>query len=227
MAHPDDIDFWAAGTVAGWVAAGAKVTYLIVTGGGAGGFAQPGGAALMARRRKTEQLAAATALGVGDVRFLDGFEDGAVAVNEALVGGVVRAIREVRPDLVLTQSPTRAWHDIRLSHPDHLATGEAAARAVYPFARNPFAFRELAEAGLEAFEVRELWLQGDPAPDHAVDVTPFRGQRRAALAAHASQHPDLEAALDRAEREAQSVAAKWRLGPGRLAEEFKRVPIPD
>jgi LmbE family N-acetylglucosaminyl deacetylase len=227
MAHPDDVDFWASGTVALWVGAGVRVSYLVVTGGGAGGFEPTAPRPGMAARRREEQRAAAAALGVHDVRFLHGFHDGAVAATEPLVRAVTRAIREVRPDLVLGPSPERAWHDIRLSHPDHLATGEATARAVYPFARNPFAFPELAAEGLEAFEVRELWLQGDPRPDHAVDVTAVWGRRQAALAAHASQHPDLPAALARAEREATAVASKWGLPPGALAEEFRRVPIPD
>ena len=38
LAHPDDIDFGSAGTVATWTAAGTEVTYLIVTDGDAGGF---------------------------------------------------------------------------------------------------------------------------------------------------------------------------------------------
>jgi LmbE family N-acetylglucosaminyl deacetylase len=229
MAHPDDVDFWAAGTVATWVAGGARVTYLLVTGGDAGGFEAGAERGEMGRRRRDEQRRAAGVLGVGDVRFLDGFADGAVAVTDELVGGIVHAIRELRPDLVLAQSPTRTWHDIRLSHPDHLAVGEATARAVYPFARNPFADFGAAgsdAASLAAFAVRELWLQGDPEPNHVVDVTAFRAQRREALAAHASQHPDLPGALDRAEREAGGVAARWGLPKGSLAEEFRRILIP-
>jgi LmbE family N-acetylglucosaminyl deacetylase len=227
MAHPDDVDFWAAGTVALWTAAGAEVVYLLVTGGDAGGFEDGAARRDMAGRRREEQRRAATELGVRDVRFLEGFADGHVRVAEDLVREITRAIRDTRPDLLLTQSPSRAWHDIRLSHPDHLATGEATARAVYPFARNPFAFPELAAAGLPAFTVRELWLQGDPNPDHAVEVTDVWDRRARALAAHASQHPDLVAALARARREARATAQKWGLPGDALAEEFKRIPIPD
>jgi LmbE family N-acetylglucosaminyl deacetylase len=227
MAHPDDVDFWAAGTVALWVDAGITVTYLLVTSGDAGGFDQKESRAALADQRREEQVQAATTLGVSDVRFLDGFWDGQVAVTEELVGAITRTIRQVRPDLVLTQSPSRTWHDIRLSHPDHLAVGEATARAVYPYARNPFAFPDLAAEGLEAFEVRELWLQGDPRPDHAVDVTTVWARRQAALAAHASQHPDLPAALARSQQEATAVASRYGWPAGRLAEEFKRIPIPN
>jgi LmbE family N-acetylglucosaminyl deacetylase len=227
MAHPDDVDFWAAGTVALWVSNGWSVAYLIVTSGDAGGFETGSTRQEMASQRRREQLAAATILGVSDVRFLDGFNDGQVMVNDDLVRGVVQAIREIRPDLVLTQSPTRTWHDIRLSHPDHLAVGEATARAVYPFARNPFAFPELAADGLAAFEVRELWLQGDPATDHAVDVTAVWERRQAALLAHVSQHPDPVAAAARARREAETAAERYGLPAGHLAEDFKRIAIPD
>jgi LmbE family N-acetylglucosaminyl deacetylase len=227
MAHPDDVDFWAAGTVALWVRDGWAVTYLVVTGGDAGGFEPSVARADMAGRRRREQEQAAAILGVDDVRFLDGFDDGRVAVDDNLVRGIVQVIRQVEPNLVLAQSPQRTWRDIRLSHPDHLAVGEAVARAVYPFARNPFAFPELAAAGLEAFEVRELWLQGDPAPDHAVDVTAVWDRREAALLAHASQHPDPAAAARRARREAAAVAEAFGLPAGRLAEDFKRVLIPD
>jgi LmbE family N-acetylglucosaminyl deacetylase len=227
MAHPDDADFWAAGTIALWVRDGWAVTYLIATSGDAGGF-EPGRANdAMAERRRGEQRRAAAILGVSDVRFLDGFGDGEVRVDGELVGGIVRVIRQTKPDLVLAQSPTRTWGDIRLSHPDHLAVGEAVARAVYPFARNPFAFPELAAAGLEAFEVRELWLVGDPAPDHAVDVTAVWDKRQAALLAHASQHPDPAAADARSRREAAQAAQDFGLPPGRLAESFRRVAIPD
>ncbi|MDR1634074.1 MAG: PIG-L family deacetylase [Bifidobacteriaceae bacterium] len=227
MAHPDDADFWASGTIALWARDGWAVTYLIVTSGDAGGFEPDAARFAVAGRRRAEQRQAATILGVTDVRFLDGFHDGEVTPSADLVRGIVQVIRQVRPDLVLAQSPERTWADIRLSHPDHLAVGEAVARAVYPFARNPFAFADLAAAGLEAFEVRELWLQGDPRPDHAVDVTAVWDQRQAALAAHVSQHPDPEAAQDRARRDASAVAAQFGLPPGRLAESFRRVLIPD
>ncbi|MDR1187119.1 MAG: PIG-L family deacetylase [Bifidobacteriaceae bacterium] len=227
MAHPDDVDFWAAGTVALWVREGWAVTYLVVTKGDAGGFEPDAARQDMPGRRRREQERAAATLGVHDVRFLEGFHDGEVTVGADLVRGIVQGIREVRPDLVLAQSPSRTWDDIRLSHPDHLAVGEATARAVYPFARNPFAFPELAASGLGAFEVRELWLQGDPAPDHAVDVTAVWPEREAALLAHASQHPDPPAAAERSRREAATVAARFGLPAGRLAESFKRVLIPN
>ncbi len=69
VAHPDDADFGAAGTVATWTDAGITVTYLLCTYGDQGGFDDtprdqvPG-------IREAEQRAAAAHVGVGDVRFL-------------------------------------------------------------------------------------------------------------------------------------------------------------
>jgi LmbE family N-acetylglucosaminyl deacetylase len=85
------------------------------------------------------------------------------------------------------------------SHPDHRAVGSAALDAVYPDARNPFAFLELAgEERLPAWTVGEVWIAGSPAPDHYVDVTGTFPRKLAALRAHESQTghlTDLEARL--------------------------------
>jgi len=220
MAHPDDIDFWGVGTVMGWVRQGWQVTYGIVTDGDAGG--EPG----VGRIRRQEQAQAAGIAGVGDVRFLDGYSDGQVQANPALVKDICRLIRQIKPSRVLTQSPTRNWSDIRLNHPDHLAVGEAVSQAVYPSARNPYAFRELlAEEGLEPWVVTELWLQGDPAPNQVIDVTSTFPEREAAVMAHASQHPDPVVARQRLRQDLAGCAAAAGLPPDHFAEAFLVVPI--
>ena len=38
VAHPDDAEFWAGGTIARWTDAGIEVTYCVLTDGDAGGF---------------------------------------------------------------------------------------------------------------------------------------------------------------------------------------------
>jgi LmbE family N-acetylglucosaminyl deacetylase len=222
-AHPDDLDFGSAGTVAGLVQAGVEVTYLLCTRGEQGGFDDTPREDMPALREK-EQRAAAAALGVHDVRFLDGFRDGWLEPNNQLVEPIVRAIRQVRPDRIMVSSPERNWIRIGASHPDHLAAGEATIRAVYPAARNPFAFPHLlADEGLEAWTVSQVWLTGDPKPDTFVDITDNFDRKLAALRAHVSQvahNPDLESML----REwGRRVAALANLEPGRLAEAFRAV----
>lgn len=222
-AHPDDVDFGAAGSVAAWTDAGAHVTYCVVTDGDAGGFDPTVDRALIPGIRQAEQRAAAAEVGVKDVVFL-GYPDGRVEVSLDLRRDIARVIREVRPQRVLCPSPERIWDRLFASHPDHLAVGEAAVCAVYPDARNPFAFPELAAAGLEAWSVEELWIMATPEANVYVDVTTTFDRKLAALRSHVSQETDREGQL--AERlrgwlGANAVAAGW--GAGRLAEAFRRM----
>jgi LmbE family N-acetylglucosaminyl deacetylase len=222
-AHPDDLDFGAAGTTATWTAAGIAVTYLLCTRGDQGGFDDTP-REQMPQLREAEQRAAAAAVGVRDVRFLDGFRDGWLEPSHELQRELVRVIRQVRPDRMLIQSPERNWARIGASHPDHLAAGEASIRAVYPAARNAFAYPELlADEGLEPWTVREVWLMADPAADHAVDITATFARKLDALHAHVSQTghmDDLEALLRGwGTRTAQALG----LPEGALAEGFRIV----
>ncbi len=116
----------------------------------------------MAAIRRREQLDAAQAVGVTDVTFL-GFPDGRLLPDLDLRRDIARVIRQFRPDRVVAQSPERNWARIYASHPDHLAAGEAAICAVYPDARNPFAFPELLEEGLEPHTVPETVDHGHRA----------------------------------------------------------------
>lgn len=223
-AHPDDVDFGAAGTVATWTDAGIEVYYCICTSGEASGNGQQSPAEV-ARVRQAEQRAAAERLGVLDVTFL-GHPDGAVVASLALRRDISRMIRAVRPDRVLTWSPEINWDFVPTTHPDHRAVGEATFAAVYPDARNPNAHPELlAEEGLAPWTVSELWIADGPAGlrNHAVDVTDVFDRRMAALRAHASQvggMPDLE---DQYRIGLAEVARRHGLADGRLAEEFQVV----
>ena len=221
-AHPDDVDFGAAGSVARWVGEGSEVTYCVVTDGDAGGFDPSVPRAEIAPLRRAEQTAAAREVGVTDLIWL-GYPDGRVVVSIELRRDIARAIRQVRPGLVVCQSPQREWSRIVASHPDHLAAGEATICAVYPDSRNPFAFPELAEEGWEAHVVDEVFIMGGPDPDTFVDVTETFDRKVAALRAHRSQtaqHENLEGFL---RTWLASNGEQAGLPPGRLAEVFRRV----
>lgn len=224
-AHPDDIDFGVAGTVARWVDAGTTVTYLLVTRGDQGGFDDTPRES-MAAIREREQIAAAAAIGVSDVRFLDGYRDGWVEATPDLVRDISRVIRQVRPQRMLVQSPERNYDRLPASHPDHMATGEACMRAVYPAARNPFAFPELLEEGLEAWIVSEVFVSAHPGAAHAVDVTRTFDRKIAALRQHVSQtshRADELEGMVRGWQEEQARAAG--LPAGRLAELFHVIEL--
>jgi len=160
-AHPDDIDFGAAGYVALMRQHNVNVTYAVVTDGQLGGSDLSVSREEMAKLRRQEQISAAKVVGVKDVRFL-GFFDGEVKADFELRRAITELVREIRPKRVIAPSPDRAWQRLGASHPDHLAVGEAVVSVIYPDARNPFAYPELLQKGLEAFIVKELWLMGSP-----------------------------------------------------------------
>jgi LmbE family N-acetylglucosaminyl deacetylase len=225
-AHPDDVDFGSAGTVAAFTKAGLDVTYCIVTNGDAGGSDRSVSRADMAALRQREQRAAAEEVGVSDVRFL-GHPDGAVQPTLALRRDISRVIRQVRPERVLTQSPERRWDFIFASHPDHLATGEAAVCAVYPDARNPFAHPELLDdEGLEPWTVNELWIMGGLDANTAVETTTTIDRKVAALLRHESQITDPDGVTERITTGGQAQAEAAGLPDGSTAELFRVTRIP-
>jgi LmbE family N-acetylglucosaminyl deacetylase len=225
-AHPDDVDFGAAGTIASWVSQGTRVTYCIVTDGDAGGFDPDVPRSQIPSIRRAEQQAAARILGVEDVRFL-GYRDGELEVSQGLRRDISRVIRQVRPERMLIQSPERNWSRIPASHPDHLAAGEAAIFSIYPDARNPFAHPALlADEGLQEWTVHDVWVMGAPEPNHVVDVTDYIDLKLAALRAHASQTSHMDDLDERIRGWMSSAAEQADLPEGRLAEAFLRTTVP-
>ena len=221
MAHPDDVDFAAAGTVARWTEAGIEVAYCVVTDGDAGGFDEDLPRTEVPSVRRAEQVAAAKCVGVQDVRFL-GYPDGRVEATLELRRDLARVIRQIRPDRVLCPSPERNYTRIGIGHPDHRAVGSAALDAVYPDARNPFTFPELREReSLAAWVVREVWIAGGPDPNQYVDVTDTFPRKIAALLAHESQTGHLEDLPERLQGRLALMAHQAGLPEGRLAEGFR------
>ena len=222
-AHPDDVDFAAGGTIAGFTDAGIEVSYCIATDGDAGGIDHTATRAEVAALRRREQQAAGEVLGVHDIRFL-GYKDGELQVSHELRRDISRVIRQVRPDRMLIQSPDRNWKRIYASHPDHMAAAEAAIFAIYPDARNPFAHPHLLQdEGLEAWTVPEVWVMGSPTPNHWVDVTEHLDRKIDALRAHHSQTAHMDGMPDRVRSMLEQQATEAGFEAGRLAEAFMIV----
>jgi LmbE family N-acetylglucosaminyl deacetylase len=224
-AHPDDVDFGVAGSVATWVKAGIEIAYCIVTDGDAGGSDRAIPRPDMAVLRRDEQRAAAAEVGVSDVEFL-GYPDGRLSPSIELRRDISRQIRRFRPQRLVCQSPERIWDRIGASHPDHLAAGEASVCSVYPDARNPFAHPELLEEGLEPYSVAEMWMMAAPHANRVVDITDTFDRKIAALRRHRSQVGEGEWLDERLRMWAQANARQAGLGEGRLAEAFQVVVIP-
>jgi LmbE family N-acetylglucosaminyl deacetylase len=225
-AHPDDVDFSSAATTATWTDAGLEVIYCIVTDGDAGGSDRSVSRADMAVIRRAEQTAAAKCVGVSDLRFL-GYPDGRVEATLALRRDLARVIRQVRPGRVVCPTPERNYSRPGASHPDHRAVGSAALDAVYPDARNPFAFPELLEdEQLEPWSAPEVWVSGGLPPTEFVDVTETFPRKIAALRAHVSQTGERDDLEDLLRGWMTRTAKAGGLPEGRLAEAFQVMHIP-
>lgn len=221
-AHPDDIEFGAAGTVARWAGEGAAIRYLLVTRGDKGSDDPATDVAALARLRVDEQRAAAAELGVSGVDFLDE-PDGQVEPSLALRERITRAIRACRPEVVMTHDPTVLFvNNEWVNHPDHRAVGQATVDAVFPTARDPLNFRAHLDEGLEAWKVAELFLWSTNEANQLVDIGETLERKIAALAHHASQfrHFDEVARWVRRRSEELGERAGYR-----AAEGFRRVTL--
>jgi LmbE family N-acetylglucosaminyl deacetylase len=222
-AHPDDVDFGAAGTIAGWTDKGIDVSYCIVTDGDAGGFDPNVPRSEIAGIRQREQTAAGAAIGVHSLRFL-GYPDGRLESTLDLRRDISREIRRYQPDIVLAQSPVRNFERIYASHPDHLAAAEATMCAVYPDARNPFTFTELIDEGFEPHAARQVWIMGGGVgTNHVVDTTDQFDRKITALLCHESQHQDPTGLRGRILAWNESIATQNGIPAGRTAEIFQIV----
>ncbi|MEO6652660.1 MAG: PIG-L deacetylase family protein [Ilumatobacteraceae bacterium] len=218
-AHPDDVDFGAAGTVANLTDAGVDVSYCLVTDGQAGGFDQSIPRDRMAEIRREEQTKAAAEVGVSELVFL-GIMDGSVVFDLELRKAISRVIRQVRPQVVVTQPPTINVGTVYGSHADHVATGQGVWASVYPDARNPFAFPVLLQEGLEPWAVDEIWIMLGIDANETVDITDQLDRKIRALRCHASQHRDPDAMEERVRQWYRELARQGGLADGRSAERF-------
>ena len=222
-AHPDDLDFGCSGSIALWVKKGIEVSYVICTNGDQGGEDPSVPREEMPKIRQKEQRDAGAVVGVEKITFL-GYRDGWLEPTIELRKEIVRQIRIHKPDRLVIQSPERNWDRLFSSHPDHMAAGEAAIQAVYPDARNQFAFEDLLkEEGLEPHRVREVWVMSAKDPNHFVDITETMDLKIKALHAHVSQtahNPKMEEMIRSwGERSAEVMG----LGKGRYAEIFRVI----
>jgi len=186
-AHPDDIEFTIAGSVARWVREGRDVVLCLVTSGGAGTNEHTPSSAGLVPVRERESWDAARILGVKDLVFL-GYQDGVLESTLGLRRDLTRVIRRSRPDVVVCGDPTVRWYGSEyLNHPDHRAAASATLDAVFPSAETRAIFPELVTEGLEPHQVKEVFLSGAVPPDTWIDVGDTLALKCAALRAHVSQ----------------------------------------
>ena len=218
--HPDDAEFGVAGTVARWVKEGKEVIYVVCTNGdkGTGDIdVRPEELAII---REQEQLAAAKVLGVREVIFLR-HVDQSLEDTPEFRKEIVRLIRMYRPEIVVTADPYRRY----VWHRDHRITGQVTLDAIFPYARDLFAYPDLLEEGIMPYKVKEvlLWASVEDI-NYRSDITDTFDIKLAALRCHKSQvgdnrFPQIE---ERLRQRAKDIAEAENF---ELAEAFHRVEI--
>jgi len=181
QAHPDDAECSCGGTIAKYALRGDEIHYLICTKGNRGTFDVRIDIDRLAEIRKGEVLRAAQILGVKDVRFL-GEEDGYLYPDLGVRGKIIRVIREVKPEIVMTLDPLLPYE----IHPDHRTVGMLAAEATV-FSGFPHFYPDDLRQGIQPWFVRELWFYATREPNYWEDITEHIGRKVEACYAHESQ----------------------------------------
>ena len=181
--HPDDAEFGVAGSVVHWARAGKDVIYVVCTNGDKGTSDINLKPAELAQIREQEQLAAAKLLGVREVVFLR-HEDQSLEDTPEFRKEIVRLIRMYRPETIVTADPYRRY----IWHRDHRIVGQVVLDAVFPYARDLFAYPDMLEEGLQPHKVKEvlLWASLEDI-NYRLDVTDTFDIKLAALRCHESQ----------------------------------------
>jgi LmbE family N-acetylglucosaminyl deacetylase len=186
-AHPDDIEFGLAGTVATWTERGAEVTYCIVTDGSTGTQDRDLMGDKLARLRREESQRAAEVVGVKNIEWL-GYRDGYVEYTLELRRDIARAFRMYRPHRFIVMDPTPTIEDRFVNHPDHRAIGQASLDVTLTAGTTPGHFPELLEEGLDPWRgLRELWIMGPGSKPVGVDISGTIDRKIEALRKHESQ----------------------------------------
>ncbi len=221
-AHPDDLDVGAGGTIAHFAAQGAEVHYLILTDGGKGSDDHSMTARQLTDIRHTEQQRALDIIGGKSLTFLD-HPDGGLEITMALKKQIVKSIRSIKPDVVITMDPTVIYSAARgiINHPDHRAAGQATLDAVFPLARDGLSFPELNDADHAPHKTATVLLVNFSESNFAVDISDSFETKVKAMKAHESQFGNIDDSTwmkDMAE-------AQGKLFGFELAESFVRIDI--
>ena len=225
-AHPDDIEFRSAGSVAKWVSEGRRVEYCLATSGDKGVNGPESRTMSIEEKRairEAEQQAAAAVVGVEKVHFLR-HTDGELRNTTELRRDLVRVMRECKPDLVIADDPARDDFDSFYGyHRDHRAIAKATFDALYPAVGNANFFPELLAEGLEPHKPKEAYFKTIPCADTWVDIADTFDLKIKALKCHKSQVDDFE--------ELSTHLRNWAKRSGEeggleCAESYRRMEVP-
>lgn len=192
-AHPDDLEFGAAGTVARWVQEGWDVRYVLVTSGQRGTQDATVSADDFGRLREAEACEAARLTGVTDVTFL-GWMDAEVQYGVDLQRDLSRQFRRHQPHRLLCMDPSLLPTEEFVNHPDHRHVATATLDITVTGGTTAAIFPELLAEGLPPWQgLEDIWLMGPAGGPEVVDISDTFATKMAALRAHTSQvGPEVE-----------------------------------
>lgn len=181
MAHPDDPEFYCAGTIAHWVKNGTRVKYIIYTNGQLGTEDITLSNDDLACIRKQEQLSAAEVTGVKDVVFLN-YMDSELINSPQIRRQLVQEIRSFRPEVVIINDPDDHYGNTYINHPDHRIAASAALDSIFPLACSPLFLRDI-----DAYKVPKVYIVTWLFPNTWVDISDTIDIKIAALKKYPSQ----------------------------------------
>jgi LmbE family N-acetylglucosaminyl deacetylase len=219
FAHPDDLEFTSGGTVSRLCAEGWRVDILVTTSGNKGTKDPHVTGQMLAGEREEEARNAARIMGANEPIFL-GYHDGGTTNDDELRALLVRQIRRLRPELVIT------WDGFRpgFNHRDHRVAGQAVYDAIYPSSDDHLYYPLDKEEGLEPHRPAAMLMAGSPNPDYHVDIGKHIRTKIRAILAHTSQmrgRRESDMVRMYQERAKQAEAENPDLPP--LRESFTRV----
>lgn len=199
MAHPDDTELYAGGTLARLMADGKIVRSVKMTSGEKGSRDKEISEAELKTTREQEDRKAMKLLGIADENnvYLD-LGDGQIENTIENIGLVAKQIREFKPDIVITHNPEHviirfAEGENWVNHRDHINTALVTTYAAYPYSRDLNFFPEhLTDGKLSSHSVTEfLYVDYYDHPDMVtVEISDHLETRIKAHACHFSQYPD-------------------------------------
>ena len=219
-AHPDDLDYGCSGTVAKWTKEGREVHYCILTDGSKGKFDKISDNKIVKIREK-EQTNAAKVVGAKNVIFLRE-KDGELENTKELRKKLVKVIRRIKPDIILSPDPSnRSFDNFYRFHRDHRVAGEAVFDALYPAAGSPAFFPELTKQ-YPPHRINESWFYATDKPNVFVDISGMINKKLEALKQHKSQIIDFKEIEQRIKSWGRKFGERAKV---KYAEGFRKVGL--
>jgi len=180
--HYDDNDISAGGTLAALAEAGAEIYYLTVTDDLMGVIDDKLSPQDATRQLNAEQAEAGAVIGVKGQYWLQ-FPDAQSFDHFEVRRGIIRHIRMLSPDFILTVDPWTPYE----AHTDHIRTGKAAAEASILYSMSRLTTDPEVDASYQPHEIRGIAFYNSWVPNTYVDITHTRTRKHQAMDAYKAQ----------------------------------------